>query len=401
MVYIFVTLFVISLNKSKQIKMFKNIPNYLLFIAALLITACSDDDENNVIAVPDTFEFTRDGQTTVSFSGQTDRLNMLSEVKSYVKQGDAGGELDAAVLQDMYSNENDAFEAAELNASTKQLESKTFLGDVQMFKDLFVAAETASIAGADGVQAEEGVAGLIERQAKGTTILVNEKGWEFTQFIEKGLMGAVFYHQIFNVYMTDDRVGDDVENIALVDGKNYTPMEHHWDEAFGYWGVPLDFPAGEPILESDEDRFWATYTIDRDVIIEGLNETMMNAYLAGRTAIVNNQFDIKNESREIIYEWHEIVAAATTIHYINESLDNLAEGDTGSLFHHLSEAYAFLKAISYSPKKKLNDQEIDQILNTDFGTDTDFWTVTETGLQRAKATIAAKYTQISGIEDVL
>ena len=381
--------------------MLKNLLPLTLLLALFTLSACGDDDENNAIAVPNTFEFTRDGQTTVSFSGQTDRLNMLAEMTAYLKQGDAGGQLNAAVLQDMYANDGGPFENVDLNASTKQLENKTFLGDVAMFKALFQSAESASIAGAAGTTATEGVAGLIERQARGTTILVDEKGWEFTQFIEKGLMGAVFYNQIFNVYMTDDRVGDDVENTLLVEGKNYTPMEHHWDEAFGYWGVPLDFPGGDPILESSEDRFWAKYTIDRDVILEGLNETLMDAYLEGRTAIVNNQFDIKNDSRETIYEWHEIITAATTVHYINASLDNLAEGDTGSLLHHLSEAYVFAKAISYSPKKKLSDTDIDLILNTYFGTDGDFWTVTEEGLQNAKSLIASKYSIINGVEDIL
>ena len=32
-------------------------------------------------------------------------------------------------------------------------------------------------------------------------------------------MGAVFYHQIYNTYLTDDRIGEGVDNETIVDGK--------------------------------------------------------------------------------------------------------------------------------------------------------------------------------------
>ena len=56
-----------------KIKYFK----LLLLALPLLFISCSDDDDdNNVVIAPDTYEFTRDGASTVSFSGQTARLNM-------------------------------------------------------------------------------------------------------------------------------------------------------------------------------------------------------------------------------------------------------------------------------------------------------------------------------------
>ena len=380
--------------------MFKNLITTALLGFSLALASCSDDDVT-LLPVPETYEFTREGQSTVSYQGQTDRLNMLSEIKAYVKRGDAGETIDASVLLNMYANENSPFSSAELNASSKQLKNKTFIADVQFFEDLFVAAETiSSDVAQNNTVATEGQGGLLTRN-NGNTILVNEKGWEFTQFIEKGLMGAVFYNQIFNSYLTDEKIGNDVENTVLVDGENYTPMEHHWDEAFGYWGVPVDFPQGDPVLESDENRFWANYTNSLDVLLN-VNEPLMNAYLTGRTAIVNKTYDIKDEQRAIIYDLHELVSAATAVHYINSAIQDLQfDGHEGDFFHHISEAYTFVKAVSYSPNKKLTDEDLDQILNTHFGTNADFWTATVAGLQNAKALITAEYPELAPIADQL
>lgn len=366
-----------------------------LLIAFTLFSCGDDDDAQPVLEVPATYTFERNGQSSVSYQGQIDRLNMVSEMKAYLATGDAGEVIYSQKLLDMYANENNAFTSADLNASSKQLEDKTFAADVQWFKNLFVAAEAASVSGADAAQ---GTAGKIERTTgSGKFILVNEKGQEFTQLVEKGLMGAVFYNQIYNSYLSEAKTGDAVDNETIVDGKNYTAMEHHWDEAFGYWGVPVDFPNGDPVLTPEYKRFWANYTNGRDPFL-GTNKMLMDAYKTGRAAIVAKKYDVKNAQKEIIYEAHELVAAATAVHYINEAL---AETDKGELFHVLSEAYAFVNALKYSPKMKITLAEINEILTSDLGTDGDFWTVTPEGLQKAKATIVAAYPALEADKDNL
>lgn len=387
-----------------------NKTNILGLIIALIATvglmSCGDDEANGPsLDVPTTYTFERNGSSTVSYSGQTDRLNMLAEIKTLLLTGDAGNAVDATVLTNMYANEGSPFTTADLNASTKQLENKTFVADVQFFKDLMndLGTQSAAIAQSKAV-ATEGNPGLLDRDGNGKTILVNEKGWEYTQIIEKGLMGAVFYNQIFNVYLTDARIGTDVDNETIVEGTNYTAKEHHWDEAFGYFGVPVDFPAGDPVLEASEDRFWANYTNDLNTPekLPNVNSTLMNAYLTGRAAIVADDFDMINEQRDILYDWHEIVTAATAIHYINSTISDLNNNnDIANAFHHLSEAYAFLKAVQYSPFKRLTQSEINTILNSNFGTDANFWNVTISGLNEAKNTISSKYPELTPIKDIL
>ncbi len=370
----------------------------LLSTTLLILISCSDDDINVGIEVPSNYEFLRDGATSVSYSGQTDRINMLSEIKTEVKKGDAGEIVSEQALLDMFANENNAFSDEDLNVSTKQLESKTFIADVSLYKELFATAATVSANFVEnGTEASSGVAGRIQRGTSGSFILVNEKGQEFTQFIEKGLMGSVFFNQIFNVYLTDDRTGDDVDNTTIVEGANYTAMEHHWDEAFGYWGVPVDFPSE---LTSTDNRFWANYSYGREALL-GTVTDLKNAYLRGRTAIVNNDFTTKNEQRTELYRLHEIVAASTAIHYINDTVEDLNGGDQGNALHHLSEAYVFVRAIKFSPNKALTDAQLEDILDSNFGADGDFWTVTMEGLQTAKETLVTTYPVLADVADQL
>lgn len=374
-----------------------------LFLGVLILStiSCSDDEDcctGPVLEVPSTYVFERDGQSTVSFSGQTDRLNMLSEIKSEVQNGDNGEAVSEQVLLNMFANVNDPFADSDLNASSKQLESKTFIADVDFYKQLFSEVGTISASVSETqVTAEAGVSGLIQRGTSGNFILVNEKGHEFTQFIEKGLIGSVFYNQIYNVYLSGERTGDDVENVALVEGENYTDLEHHWDEAFGYWGVPVDFPSE---LSDADNRFWANYSYGREALL-GTATALKNAYLTGRTAIVNNDFSTKNEQRAVLFAQHELVAAATAIHYINDTVEDLNSGDQGNALHHLSEAYMFVRALKLSPNKLISDNEISEILDQNFGTEGDFWTITIEGLNSAKALLASTYPTLESVADDL
>lgn len=364
-----------------------------LFFAALAINflSCNDSEDPEVaLDVPETYSFSRNGESSVSYSGQTARLDMLAELKAYIGTAHDGAELSEATLLDMFANENNPFSTTDLNGSGKQLESKTFLADVDFFKNILISAAEASIATEPAVQ---GQAGLINRGAD-RFILVDEKGWEYTQLVEKGLMGATFLHQIFNVYLTDAKIGNDVENTELSEGKNYTAMEHHWDEAFGYWGVNPEFD------EDGENRFWGNYTYGREAYL-GSAAILKEAFLKGRTAIVSQAYDIRDEQRDVIYEQFELIAAATAIHYINEGLSDISNGDIGNLFHHASEGYGFAMALKYNPYKKITSEQIDSILNEGLGTDGDFWTITAESLNSAKITLVTAYPELAEFADDL
>ena len=230
--------------------------------------------------------------------------------------------------------------------------------------------------------------------------MVDANGREFTQLIEKGLMGAVMYNQIYNTYFTEARTGDDVENTVLREDKNYNDMEHHWDEAFGYWNPPLDFASNWPLDRESEDRFWSHYSNVVDPSL-GTNALIMEGFIEGRTAIVNNDLVTKNSVRDEIAANLELVAAATAIHYINDSQEALNEGNTGEAFHVMSEVWAFVNALRYNPNRKLSLDAIDEIMNQDLGADGNFWNVTPEGLKKAKATLVEAYEKLAPVQDEL
>lgn len=383
---------------------------------SLLFTLVDESDEASTISAtvttgklietPDTYEFTRSGESSVSYPGQTDRLDMVEEIKDYVGIGDDGGILSEQALLDMYENTGGNGGGHFSFTSDRQLKDKTFPPDLDanLFENFFAAAAAASQNGNAGITASNGTAGLVVRENSGNTILVDEKGREFGQLIEKGMMGSVFYHQIFNVYLTDDRIGEDVENVELDGDNNYTAMEHHWDEAFGYWDPPLDFTSPWPESRGDEDRFWSHYSNTVDNVADGqlgTNAIIMNAFKEGRAAIVNNDSDTKYEQRDILYEYLELVAAATAVHYINNTLAHLDEGNTGEALHTLSEAWAFTNALRYSPERTLSLDQIERIMTVDFGTDGNFWNVTPAGLNTAKSTLVEAYAALEPVQDDL
>ena len=94
---------------------------YFLVFFGLLFSSCDDDNDNpdinNSINIPSTFSFERNGVSTVDYSGQTARLDMLAAMKTYLLEADGGKQIEAAKLNDMFENANDVFASAELNKS--------------------------------------------------------------------------------------------------------------------------------------------------------------------------------------------------------------------------------------------------------------------------------------------
>jgi len=376
-------------------------PLILIFI---MLLSCSCEDDNGGTVIPDpnnpaTYSFARDGESSVSFSGQTERANMLAAIKEYLLTGDAGEIIEASTLRQALMNTDDNGGGLFDFTSTKQLENKIFGPDLDedYFGDIF---EQAAISSKLQKEANVGEPGLIVRENKGTTILVNNKGQEFTQFIEKGLMGSVFLNQIYNVYLSDERTGDLVDNTTLVDGQNYTDLEHHWDEAFGYFTAPGDFGSNWNEARNEELRFWSNYANIIDPFTR-INDRIMDAYRNGREAIVANDLDTKNQSRDILIRELEVLSVATAIHYINQSITNLNAGNTGELFHTLSEAYMFVRALNLIPNKKLPPSIWFNILNVDFGLEGNFWTVSADGLNTAKQNLVMSYPVLAPVQDEL
>jgi len=352
-------------------------------------SSCEEDHDHDHVEVPSTYVFKDDaGNSTVSFGGQQQRLEMLSEITKYLKTANtAGTSLDATQLKNMFANSGYTWidtPGLGMTGSTKQLKNKTAGGDAvitalfEYYMDSIAVLSASTVAGTNA--GGPGVGGVVESgPADKGPYLMTAKGVEYTQWIEKGLMGAVFYYQIMNVYLGESKMGDatgaGIDNTTAVDainGKYYTVMEHHWDEAFGYFTDAVDYP------ENGTDRFWGKYTNGRDGLL-GSNSKIMDAFLKGRTAIVNKDMTERNTQIAIIKTELEKVCAATAIHYINSALSSITINTNRN--HSLSEATAFLSDLKYGKEDVITRSKVETLIAT---IGSDFYNVDATDLNNVK-----------------
>ena len=353
----------------------------LPLVALSLLTGCKKDkdedpveetkDEKVVYEIPKTYSF---GES-VSYTGQTDRLAMLGALKAEVsKSHTSGAEVKEETLVNMYKNENSPF-TGDIGSSGKNLSGKT---EANAQKDvLALLKEISENSGVEG--GEDGKAGLVSYKKKGTNILVNAKGQEYAQLIEKGLMGSCFYYQITSKYLSDEKIGKDVENVALDkddDGKDkkYTKKQHHFDEAFGYFGVPTDWD------KNSDGQFWGKYCNKRNSVLK--TNDIFDDFLAGRAAIANNVHEDQITPVENIKAKIEKVAAGTAINYFysGHGYNTDPDDELGNRLHSLSEGLCFLRALQYGgPKVTASDvQDIEKALN-----DGNLFTVTNAQIEDA------------------
>lgn len=343
----------------------------LLLAILMVVTACED----NSYEIPTSYN----AFDNVSYSGQTQRLAMLTEIKAYLNTGNTTGTtLDAAKLKAMFANDAANAGFTGTYEDSKQLKSKTQENQQAIFEGLMDAIETAS---QSTVAAADGQAGVSSSADGAKNYLLNANGVELTQLIEKGLMGACFYYQATEVYFGSGKM--DVDNETVEPGEG-TEMEHHWDEAFGYFGVPRDFPTN-----TDGIVFWGKYCNTVNPVLE-TNQKLMDEFLRGRAAITNKDLDTRDLAiSEARAQWDQVVAG-TAIHYFNVGLENA--GDFTRRAHGLSEAIAFVYSMQFNPNKTVTNAQVNEILTTLAGS-ADFlsmnlYNTTDANIQAAKDLLA-------------
>ena len=339
-----------------------------------------EEDLGPIYSIPTTFAFTdANGNSTVSYQGQTDRLNQLSEITTLMGTG-TSTTVDAQDLKDMFSNVGDNGNGNFSFSTTKQLKDKTFPADHALFEGWMDDFALASQSNA--MMASDGQAGTLTT-GSGSTYLFDANGIEHKQFIEKGMMGATFLYQALVVYFGEGKM--DVDNTTAVDptnGKYYTTMEHHFDEAFGYFGVDIDFPTNIP------SSFWGKYCDKQDATLNS-NSDMMTPFLTGRAAITGNVLADRDAAISAIRtEWEEI-SAYQAITYLDDCLGYFGSDDAAFL-HALAEAYAFTWNLRYAPTetRRMTTTEHNDLMAL---FPTNFWNTTITDLNNIKNAIQAKY----------
>lgn len=398
-------------------KIYKNIVP-VLAMSALFSVSCSDDDDGgDVIDInePSTYAFTRNGETTVSFSGQTTRIAMAEEIISALKNET----LLETQIDAMFAHEENAddFADAVLNASDKSVRSKTAASrdyfsdnatDAAAIKsnfDTWINQQVTVVFPEWGNDAAAGVPGVIQEAGGGSDRWVNGEGLELNQAFGKGLIGALMVDQALNNYLGTSVLeeGSNIEDNdagTVAEGKNYTTMEHKWDEAYGYlYGASANAASPNATI-GDDDSFLNKYIgrVEGDEDFKGIAATIYNAFKKGRAAIVAGEYAIRDEQAAIIREEVSKVIGVRAVYYLQQGKNGLEAGtvDRAAVFHDLSEGYGFIYSLQFTRKPSgdapyFTRSEVQGLLNQLMEADNGLWNVTPETLQTLSETIASEF----------
>jgi hypothetical protein len=280
---------------------------------------------------------------------------MLAEMISTIDEVTSGTAPDATTLLNMYANENDPFSDANLNASSKDLRSKTYSGlgaidanEIEAYINAFV--QDAAIY-KDSTWAP-GQPGIVTKADGSGSYFLNADGVEYSEIIEKTLMHAVFYYQACEVYTREGKIGDAVDNTIVTPGKG-TDMEHHWDEAFGYWGVDTNVTASN--FESSNLKYFGKYAKKGETVGIPTFQNLLGSFIKGRYGISNMDYTMRDEAAAEVRQYWEMVAVTTGIHYLNGAIANV--GDDAKFYHELSEAYTFIQGLAYNQDRLISTSD--------------------------------------------
>lgn len=201
---------------------------------------------------------------------------------------------------------------------------------------------------------------------------VAPNGVDYFQLIQKYLTGAIAYSQAADDYLDDDLPGKGLNSDnTMASEKNgnvlpYSALEHVWDEGFGYFGAARNYDAysdaelssksggdaredwlgshdtnsdGKIDFTSEYNFGHAVNAAKRDsssnVSTVDYTQEAWDAFIRGRTLIVNSGgelsaaqlTELQGYRDTLIGAWEKAIAA-TAVHYINDTLQDMATFET-------------------------------------------------------------------------
>ena len=305
---------------------------------------------------PDSYSFTRDGVSTVFYTGQTARLNMAVELGNAV--GRKPSEFTEAQIKTMF-NDGTGFTDSTLDASGKKVGNKTGASTyssatIKPLFDGWITDATSNVFPAWNSDASAGVAGQItDSGSDPRTARVNAKGLELNQVFMKGLIGAFAADQIINNYLTSSKLdGAKDDNDAGVlhytspnaTEANVTKMEHYWDEGFGYlYGLDKQtYPAlGKGVLLN---KYLKKVEGDEP----GVSKKIYDAFALGRAAIVAKNYTLRDQQAQIVKSELSKVIGYKAAYYLRSGGAKKTAGNNADAFHALSEGYGFILSLQFT-----------------------------------------------------
>lgn len=381
----------------------------IAFFAVLGLFSCDEDTKQSIrpqidyaLATAET-EYSElfvdaDQATTVDVSSGNTRHKMFQALNYYSTSRISGNtQIDAATLNALFTNTGAPFTdiststisvtGATLNASGINLAdavassfSVSSRANVHgRFEDLFDQMDAAS----DHVTmaASQGVAGKLTVNT--SSYLVDAKGIEVVQVIQKSLIGALQLDYISNVLLSEGLTAD---NYSLVSGKNYTPLEQTWDEAYGLLTL-------NPIyLQGATDASRNTVEFGAGAYLWEYNKTnyakIFPAFLKGRIAIVNNDREVLEEQALFIRTQLEIAIAKAALGYLDKWKSGTSDAARA---HAIGEGLGFIYSLRFATIHNADATFSDGILTALIESPNGFWDLTAAKVNAASDAIKLKF----------
>lgn len=338
--------------------------------------AGSSDDVEPLFSLEGETVVTQDDSSTFTYGAISSGKDLVSKIAG--GDGEGGGETGKLIGDEFFG-----WEAG--------LEGHANPRPVHLVNHLFASLET---------EATDGETPQIPVVGGGTApldvVYVDEQGLDYQQLIQKFLLSAITFSQGTNDYLQQPFASQ------LGAGDNtYTVAEHHWDEAFGYFGAARDYgdytddeirgsggradyengyhdTNGDGLIDirSEVNFGNSTNCAKRDAgTANNTNPTdftqeAFDAFLAGRQLLRNAAAagELTDEAQTALNEqiviaaqtWEKCVAA-TVVHYINDVRGDMENFDTTegtfvdlanfkNLAKHWAEMKGFALGLQFNPE---------------------------------------------------
>ena len=224
-------------------------------------------------------------------------------------------------------------------------------------------------------------------------VYLGENGVDYQQLIQKFLLMSVGFSQGANDYLGPDR---DFSTELAVSGDNpYSTAEHHFDEGFGYFGAARNYAelTDEEIiglasdanndgiidLNSEYNFGQSVNCAKRDVntknyVPTDFTKEAIEGFISGRTILAeataagslsaDQETALNTAIEQAVGAWEKCIAA-TVVHYINDTRDDIAKFTDGNyadldnfynLAKHWSEMKGFALGLQFSPYSPFRDE---------------------------------------------
>ena len=409
----------------------------LLWVTTVWLCACTgptdtDTDTDTDVELPETYSFPSrfDDDSSVSYNGQVFRQLLIDDMSDQIagmteriNEGwfPAEGDVKDEILF-YYAFDSSTSGAASLNKTTTPSTLQITYDDVSSGKDLWgkLAGNDAkgqhkdwSVAfqgwqGEGGESPELLVRSLIDtldaqavQYANGTLplgplgtpvehVYLTPEGQDIKQLLQKFTRMAVAFSQGADDYLDDDTPdkGLMASHSVAEEGKNYSALEHAWDEGFGYFGASKAYGTwtddeiadgyidedGDGAIDLGTEYCWghSKNAAKRDrgaVVATDFTAETWNGFLAGRHLLAQTTDELNEEEMtalkghrdQALAAWEHAIVA-TVIHYINDVLQDMQTFGTDSYSFsshakHWSELKGFALGLQFNRFSPLTDEE--------------------------------------------